>query len=85
MVRLALALSFMVLLGGCVTAQSSNLTWYRPDGRLNQAQFQLDLAACEGKVNQFQVINPQAPHDYLDNIMRGCMAERGYDLKPISE
>lgn len=74
-------LGFGILLSDAAYAQQSQLNWYRPDGRDNPAQLDLDITACEGRVSQVQAMNPQAPYDYLDTIMRGCMAERGYGLR----
>jgi hypothetical protein len=74
------------ILAACTTTtQPSDLEWYPVTGQPSDDQTDLDIAACEGRVNRVIIglTNAQINPDVLDSVMVGCMAERGYGLRPL--
>lgn len=93
-VRYALIAAFLV--AGCQTAKAPPMMWVRVDGVSMVGnedlarQFEADIVACRG-IRQRTLIVAPAPVNAFDaagmnaalrDVARGCMADRGYLLRP---
>lgn len=86
---LVFVLVLVLVLGACTTpSQQPQMLWHRIDGRSMQAdpvllkQGEVDRTACDGERQKVLTANPQNNGDDRQNaafeVMKGCMAKRGY-------
>jgi hypothetical protein len=82
-------LMLVLVLGACATpSQQPQMLWHRTDGRSMQSdpallkQGEIDRTVCDGERLKVLTANPQNNVDDRQNaafeVMKGCMAQRGY-------
>jgi len=71
-------------------AAQDNRAWFRQDGQTMIGRpdlvkkFELDVTACNGESSAIFTMSRQAGparQNAADDVMRGCMAQRGYVLR----
>lgn len=71
-------LAAALALGGC-----GNMDFQRIDGKpLDEHAFQTSATICKGELAKAEMSDTQGPNMLGGAVIRGCMAQQGYEVKP---